>query len=78
MVQSKKYDYRVSKDDAGWATQIIRRVSSKKILVTKSQGGFASEAEAQAWGQDEVKTFLKNLNLSEQKKRRDKKNEQGE
>jgi Protein of unknown function (DUF3622) len=78
MMQSKKYDYRVSKDDAGWTTQIIRRVSSKKTLVTKSQGGFASEAEAQAWGQDEVKTFLKNLNLGEQKKRRDKKNEQGE
>jgi two-component SAPR family response regulator len=78
MVQSKKYDYQVSKDDAGWITQITRRVSSKKMLVTKSQGGFASEAEASAWGQDEVKTFLKNLNLNEQKKRRDKKNEQGE
>jgi hypothetical protein len=78
MVQSKKYDYRVSKDDAGWNTQIIRRVSSKKTLVTKSQGGFSSEAEAQAWGQDEVKTFLRNLNLNEQKKRRDRKNEQGD
>jgi len=77
MNQSKKYDYRVTQDSTGWTTQIMRRVSSKKTIISKSQSGFASEAEAQAWGQNEVKTFLQNLNLAEQKKRRDRKDEQG-
>lgn len=78
MNQSKKYDYQISQDNTGWKADIIRRVSSKKSITSKSQGGFATEAEAQAWGQNEVKEFLRNLNLAEQKKRADKKNEQAE
>ena len=76
MTQSKKYDYQVSQDQATWAVKIIRRASSKKSVVTKSQSGFSTEAEAQAWGQDEVKTLLKTHNLGEQQKRRDKKEAQ--
>ena len=69
MTQSKKYDCRVVQDNTGWSADIIRRVTSKKTVVTKSQSGFTSEAEAQDWGQKEVKSFLKALNLNEQKKR---------
>jgi hypothetical protein len=77
-MQSKKYHFQVTRDNTGWKTEIIRRVSSKKNHVSKSQGGFASEAEAETWGQNEVKAFLQNLNLAEQKKRRDRKNEQSQ
>ncbi len=70
MTQSKKYEYRVVQDNDCWAAEIIRRVTSKKTVVSKAQSGFATEAEAQEWGQSEVKSFIHNLNISEQKKRR--------
>jgi len=73
MTQSKKYDYLVAQDDTGWTTEIIRRVTSRTSVISKSQRGFATEAEAQAWGQKEVEAFLKKLNLAEQEKRRAKK-----
>ena len=75
MQQSKKYNFRISQDNAGWVVEITRRVTSKRTVVTKSQDGFETEAEAQDWGEKEVKTFLKNLNLNEQKKRRSKESE---
>jgi hypothetical protein len=68
--KSKKYAYQLVKARAGWTAEILRRVTSKKTLVTKSQTGFASEAEAQTWAEAEVKVFLKNVNLSKGKKRR--------
>jgi len=61
MAKSKKFDCRVVQDKSGWSAEIIRRASSKKIVVSKSQGGFASEADAQAWGEDELKSFLDKL-----------------
>jgi len=76
MTESKKYDYRVVKDNSGWAVDIIRRVTSKKTLVSKRQDGFNSETEAQDWGQKEIKEFLKQHNLNQQQKRRAKKQEQ--
>ena len=76
MTQSKKYTYRVVQDDTGWTTEIIRRASSKKSIVTKKQGGFATESAAQEWGQTEVKAFLKNLNVREMEKRRAKRSEE--
>lgn len=73
MTQSKKYSCRVSQDGATWTAEIVRRASSKKSIVTKKQAGFASEAEAQTWGESEVTGFLKKLNESESNKRRAKK-----
>ncbi|MBI3187418.1 MAG: DUF3622 domain-containing protein [Gammaproteobacteria bacterium] len=73
MMQSKKYDYQVAQSKDGWVTQITRKITSKKIHVTKSQDGFASESEARAWGENEVKVLLQNFAISEQKKRRAKK-----
>jgi hypothetical protein len=76
MTQSKKYSYQVTQDNTSWTTEIIRRASSKTSVVTKSQSGFSTEALAQEWGQNEVKTLLQNLNLNEQKKRRAKKDKE--
>ena len=70
MKQSKKYDCRVIQDNDGWTAEITRRVTSRVTVVSKGKGGFATEAEAQAWGQGEVKDFLKKTNLGEQEKRR--------
>ena len=68
MTKGKKYDYRVVENNKTWTTEIIRRASSKKTVVSKSQAGFSTEAEAQEWGQTELKTFLKNLKESNQRR----------
>lgn len=73
---SKKYDFLITQNDTGWVVEILRRVTSKKTVVSKTQDGFDSEAEAQTWGENEVKDFLKKTNLNEQKKRRSKKSKQ--
>jgi hypothetical protein len=67
-IKNKKYDFLVVQDGDTWRTDITRRVSSKRSTVSKSQDGFASEAEAIKWGENELKTFLKKL--EEQNKRR--------
>lgn len=61
MTQHKKYDLRVIEGPAGWSTEIIRRASAKKTVVSKQQAGFATESEARAWGETELKAFLKGL-----------------
>lgn len=61
MTQTKKYDFRVVQDKETWTGQITRRQSARKIVVSKTQKGFATEAEATAWGETELKSFLENL-----------------
>ena len=73
MAKGKKFDYRVVQDDTSWTAEIIRQITSRETVVSKSQGGFASESEAQAWGESELKSFVQNL--SERNKRRDKQRE---
>lgn len=68
MAKSKKYDFRVVPKKSGWSTEIIRRVTARKIAVSKSQEGFTSESEAQAWGEATLKSFLEGL--TERNKRR--------
>jgi len=58
MSQDKKYNVRVSAADDTWTAEITRRVSARRTQVSKQQKGFASEAEAQAWGDTELKSFL--------------------
>ena len=70
MKKSKKYDYRVLEDNDAWTAEITRRVTSRVTVVSKGKGGFATEAEAQAWGQAEVEAFLKKTNKGEMEKRR--------
>lgn len=67
MSTNKKYDYRIVKGKSDWTAEIIRRVTTKKTAVSKSQGGFASEEEARAWGEKELSAFL--ANLAERNKR---------
>ena len=61
MAKGKKYEFRVKQEDTCWAAEIIRKVTSKKTIVSKLMNGFSSESEAQEWGQRELKTVLKNL-----------------
>lgn len=58
MSKSKKYDFRVSQLDNGWKTEITRRMTATKTVVSKSHDGFASEAEAKAWGELELQGYL--------------------
>lgn len=70
MVKDKKYDFRVKQDNACWAAEIVRKATSKKTVVSKRQNGFASESEAQEWGQKELKTFLQTLQKRNQHRSR--------
>lgn len=70
MANSKKYTFQIKQDRSSWSAKIIRRVTSQKTVVSKRQGGFNSEAEAQAWGEKEIISFLENL--SARNKRRSK------
>jgi len=75
MSKGKKYEYRVVQTDTDWSAEIVRRVTSKKTVVSKSQGGFKTESEAQEWGETELKNFSQNLNArnkrrSEERKQR--------
>jgi len=58
MTSGKKYHFKAIQNDSGWTGQIIRRVSSSRAMVSKQQDGFASEEEAKAWGDLELKMFL--------------------
>ena len=62
MTKVKKYDYRVVPCDGAWSVEIIRRASRQKLVVSKQQAGFSTEAEAQQWGEKELKEFSENLN----------------
>jgi len=68
MAFSKKYDYRTSQQKDTWNAEIIRRASSKNIVVTKKQDGFKTEAEANEWAEKELIQFT--VKQSEQNKRR--------
>lgn len=70
MKTSKKYHYQVAQDGDCWRTEILRRVTAKTTVITKQKSDFASEAEAQLWGQEEVRVLLKNTNTKELNKRR--------
>lgn len=61
MTQTKKFDYRIVQDKDVWAAEITRRMTARKTIVSKRKTGFASEAEATAWGEKELKSFLDKL-----------------
>jgi hypothetical protein len=68
MGKSRKYSTRVLQSESGWVAEILRRMTSKKQVVTKQKDGFTTEAEAQAWADTELQAFLERL--SEQSKQR--------
>tara|TARA_R110002073_G_scaffold91207_5_gene214842 strand:+ start:461 stop:697 length:237 start_codon:yes stop_codon:yes gene_type:complete len=61
IAKGKKYECQVIRDNACWTAKIIRQVTSTKTIVSKLQDGFATESEAQTWGQNEIKVFLQKL-----------------
>ncbi len=67
IVKGKKYSYRTVKDDSSWTAEILRRKTSTETVISKSQSGFSTESDAQAWGERELKSFL--LSLNERNKR---------
>ena len=63
MAKSKKYSSRVLKTESGWQAAVLRRMTSKKQVVTKSKDGFATEEEANNWAESELNAFLERLSL---------------
>ena len=61
MATGKKFDYRISESDGNWRAEITRRASARKIVTSKAQDGFASEAEATQWTEAELKIILDNV-----------------
>ena len=72
MAKSKKYTCRVVQEDDSWSAEVVRRVTSKKSVVTKRQDGFVTDDEAESWGLAEVRSLVKSTNLNERNKRRSK------
>ena len=68
MTTTKKYEYQVTQDQSGWTATITRRATATKTVISKTQEGFSSEAEAHTWGKQELKEFLEKLRLKAQKK----------
>lgn len=71
MKESKKYSIRTSQEKDTWSAEIIRRASARKTVVSKTQAGFKTEAEATEWADKELVLFT--IKQSEQNKRRGKK-----
>ncbi len=67
MAKSNKYDYRVTDDNSNWTAEIIRRVTSKKTIVSKSQDGFSSEDNAKKWAEKELQAFQQNQQKQNQR-----------
>ena len=71
MKESKKYSTRTSQEKDTWSAEVIRRASAKKTIVSKTQAGFKTEAEATEWAEKELVIFT--AKQSEQNKRREQK-----
>ena len=71
MATASKYAIQIAQEGSTWTADITRRVSRKEVVVSKTQVGFDSEAEAQAWADIELKAFVENQS-SRNKKRNEK------
>ena len=71
MKESKKYSIRTSQEKDTWSAEVIRRASAKKTIVSKTQAGIKTEAEATEWAEKELVIFT--AKQSEQNKRREQK-----
>jgi len=72
MASGNKYAIQITQKESYWTADITRRVSRKETVVSKNQTGFATETEAQAWAEAELKGFMENQsarNLRRDKKR---------
>lgn len=67
MSKSKKYDHQIEQKNAVWSARITRKITSKKVVVSKEQDGFESEAAAKIWAEQEIATFTKTQSQSNQR-----------
>ncbi|CAM4222340.1 MULTISPECIES: DUF3622 domain-containing protein [Vibrio] len=58
MSDHKKFTVRTVEKRNGWCGEIVRQISSRRTTVSKREMGFATEAEAQAWGEKELEVFV--------------------
>lgn len=58
MASSTKYSVIVEEDENIWTSNVVRRASRKEIIVSKTETGFKTEEEAQAWGDEALKEFV--------------------
>jgi hypothetical protein len=77
MTQQKKYGLRVIEAEGTWTAQVTRRMTARKTVVSKSQAGFASEAEASEWGNKALQEIVENLMVRNERraKQRDERNQ---
>ncbi len=64
MANSKKYSYQIEQVKALWTAQIIRKASSKLLVVSKEKEGFATESEAKEWAEKNLAEFTATLSSS--------------
>ena len=55
---TKKYTFQTSAEKDSWRADIIRRASSKNTVISKTQTGCKTEAEAVQWAEKELALFL--------------------
>ena len=77
MTQQKKYGLRVIEAEGTWTAQVTRRMTARKTVVSKSQKGFATEAEANEWGNKALQQIVENLMVRNERraKQRNERNE---
>jgi hypothetical protein len=59
MTSSKKYSIQVEKVKSSWTASIIRKLSSTRTSISKSQGKFKTKTEATAWAEEALAEFTK-------------------
>jgi len=64
MANNKKYDSKIEQEGSLWKAQIHRQVTSKKTIISKQQGSFASEEQAKEWAEKQLAEFASTLGAS--------------
>ena len=65
MATNKKYDFTIEESKSLWTAKITRKITSKKITVTKQKDGFKTSEEATKWAEEaliELSNTLKKSN----------------
>lgn len=64
---SKKYQINVVQNNDTWTAQITRQITSRKVHVSKEQGDFKSESEANDWANSALKEFVSTQKTANQR-----------
>ncbi|MGR5069951.1 MULTISPECIES: DUF3622 domain-containing protein [Vibrio] len=68
MSKNPKFAIRLTEKRNGWSAEITRQVTSRKVVVSKRETGFDSEAKAQAWAEQELAGFIQNQVVRNERK----------